>query len=129
MYFIHKRNHEVVEQLQSLVLDRRDDTIENHTDDPDVMSIHEKLSMWHNQAGKDDISADHELFVGVKDDVDEGMDLIGLHTYNDIILSSTAFDWLIKPWAKNALLITMGQEKLQLQQISTGSSQADFPLD
>ncbi|KAF7557396.1 hypothetical protein G7Z17_g648 [Cylindrodendrum hubeiense] len=96
MYFLHKHNREIVNHLESMILGIQDDSVQSSEPEAQTMSLLDKMNMWDEQADKSDKILDKEvLFEGVKDVDDEDITQVEMAAYNEVILGSAAYDWLI----------------------------------
>ncbi|KAH6856683.1 hypothetical protein B0I37DRAFT_80626 [Chaetomium sp. MPI-CAGE-AT-0009] len=111
MYFVHKYHRQIALQLESLFSYENGEALTNH-DDPDKMSLMEKMRLWNNKADSDEgpsLSSD-DLFEGIEDDEDEGINHTGFSAHSSVIRKSTALHWLVSGLQKRSSLDWGGEQ-------------------
>ncbi|KAF4456648.1 hypothetical protein FALBO_15364, partial [Fusarium albosuccineum] len=98
MHFIQNQNHNIVNKLEHLISQRRDIKTDSPRDDPDSksMSLSDKINMWNDKPFmKHSDSQIWENSAVVRDDDPNTNPPFAPSLYNEIVLNSKAYDWLI----------------------------------
>ncbi|KAK1829902.1 hypothetical protein QBC39DRAFT_383841 [Podospora conica] len=104
MYFVHKRHRDIIHHLEHLF---QDDRLDNKKEDPDSMSLLDKMSLWNRKGAEEGPEADPtDLFEGVTDvkEDDQIEESVDLSSYNKIVLGCSAYSWLISQLQKQCRL-------------------------
>ncbi|KAF7552036.1 hypothetical protein G7Z17_g4564 [Cylindrodendrum hubeiense] len=110
MYFLHKHHQDIVTHLEAVVVDADENIVESHKPDEKAMSLFDKMNMWRESADKSITIHCGAHFEGVDDVDDEDIGQVDISAYNEVILSSAAYDWFITTVRQEQLIDRGGIE-------------------